>query len=202
MSSSRLWKTRMQWAPRLISLAVLFGICCSVVPLPVGQRLAKDLSEPFPCQHRACGCRSADQCWKKCCCFTNSQKVAWAKSHRVRLPAAVLASAKRECSLDKQRSSGCCSAGAPQVAREVHSGKADNERDETMYLIGALAQQCRGQPWSWSTLPWAILPQATESRTFFPEVGEKLALCSATSMAISHSPPLPPPRHSDRVSAV
>ena len=40
----------------------------------------KDQSVPFPCQNRPCGCRSADSCLKKCCCFTAAQKVAWAKS--------------------------------------------------------------------------------------------------------------------------
>lgn len=44
----------------------------------------KDHSVPFPCQNRPCGCRSADTCLKKCCCFTADQKVAWAKMHRLR----------------------------------------------------------------------------------------------------------------------
>lgn len=49
--------------------------------------LGKDASTPFPCQHRACGCRSAAQCWKKCCCFSHSHKVAWAARNGVRVPA-------------------------------------------------------------------------------------------------------------------
>ena len=28
----------------------------------------KDQSAPFPCQNRPCGCKTAEQCWKKCCC--------------------------------------------------------------------------------------------------------------------------------------
>ncbi len=28
----------------------------------------KDLSIPFPCMHKACGCRSARECWRSCCC--------------------------------------------------------------------------------------------------------------------------------------
>lgn len=44
-------------------------------------RVAKVHSVPFPCQNRPCGCRSADSCLSKCCCFTAEQKVAWAQMH-------------------------------------------------------------------------------------------------------------------------
>ena len=58
--------------------------------------LEKDRSQPFPCQNRPCGCRSAEQCWKKCCCFNNSQKIAWAKANKVALSDYVLAAAQKE----------------------------------------------------------------------------------------------------------
>lgn len=48
---------------------------------PGPAQITKDHSVPFPCQNRPCGCRSADTCLKKCCCFTADQKVAWAKMH-------------------------------------------------------------------------------------------------------------------------
>jgi hypothetical protein len=57
----------------LLSLSVLLGVCAMLLPLPFAPQPQnspeKDSSEPFPCQHRPCGCRSAEQCWKKCCCF-------------------------------------------------------------------------------------------------------------------------------------
>lgn len=84
----------------LLSLSVLMGICAMLFPLPIAplpQNLQeKDSSEPFPCQNRPCGCRSADQCWKKCCCFDNNQKIAWAKANNVKVPDFVLAAAKKE----------------------------------------------------------------------------------------------------------
>ena len=71
-----------------------------LLPLPFAPLLQnspdKDSSEPFPCQHRPCGCRSAEQCWKKCCCFDNNQKIAWAKANNVRVPDYVLRAAKKE----------------------------------------------------------------------------------------------------------
>ena len=84
----------------LVSLSVLLGVCAMLFPLPIAplpqNSPEKDSSEPFPCQNRPCGCRSADQCWKKCCCFNNAQKVAWAKANNVKVPEFVLGAAKKE----------------------------------------------------------------------------------------------------------
>jgi hypothetical protein len=58
-----------------------YALVISGLPLPLGgvapgsmdtavsKRLAaKDRSTPFPCMNRPCGCVSAEQCRKKCCC--------------------------------------------------------------------------------------------------------------------------------------
>lgn len=91
---------RRKSARRLVGLAVLLGVCAMLLPLPFAPLAQnandKDLSEPFPCQNRPCGCQTAAQCWKKCCCFTDTQKVAWAKANNVKVPDFVLAAAKRE----------------------------------------------------------------------------------------------------------
>ena len=87
---------------RLAGLGVLFGISAVVLPFPIkvdvpsSSNADKDLSKPFPCMNRPCGCRSAEQCWKKCCCFTDLQKVAWAKANGVMIPQFVVAAAKTE----------------------------------------------------------------------------------------------------------
>ena len=94
---------------RLTGLTVLLGICAMLLPLPMAPLPSnspeKDLSQPFPCQNRPCGCRSAEQCWKKCCCFNNTQKIAWAKAHKVTIPAYVVVAAGNE----KLTSSEVCS---------------------------------------------------------------------------------------------
>ncbi|MGD9644605.1 MAG: hypothetical protein AB7U73_02770 [Pirellulales bacterium] len=51
------------------------------VPLPE-PRISRD-SRPFPCQHHQCGCRTADQCWQRCCCYTPAERRAWARAHGV-----------------------------------------------------------------------------------------------------------------------
>lgn len=82
---------------RLLSLATLVSLALSFVPISIPQPTeSKDTSSPFPCQNRPCGCRSAEQCWKSCCCFSNQEKLAWAKSAGVKLPAYVARAAARE----------------------------------------------------------------------------------------------------------
>ena len=87
-------------ARRLLSLAVVLCFCAMLMPLPFAPLRSntqeKDQSQPFPCQNRPCGCRSAEQCWKKCCCFNNSQKIAWAKTHKVTVPDYVQVAAEKE----------------------------------------------------------------------------------------------------------
>jgi hypothetical protein len=47
-------------------------------------------------QDKPCGCRTASQCWKKCCCFTNTQKISWAESRGVSVPEYVRKAALEE----------------------------------------------------------------------------------------------------------
>jgi hypothetical protein len=64
----------------LAYLATALGL-----PLPAAGR-PKD-GEPFPCQDHPCGCRTAEQCWRGCCCFTPEQRLAWAKANNIEPPA-------------------------------------------------------------------------------------------------------------------
>lgn len=92
---------------RLVSCAGVLAICFSILPIPILQRPSaslstqKDTSQPFPCQNRSCGCCSAAQCWKKCCCFTNRQKLQWAKDNHVAVPPEVAVAAEQESASEK-----------------------------------------------------------------------------------------------------
>lgn len=131
----------------LLSLSVLLGVCALLLPLPFAplpQNLPdKDSSEPFPCQHRPCGCRSAEQCWKKCCCFDNRQKIAWAKANNVRVPDSVVQAFKKEneraiafeiCSAPATKpikptdihSAGCCKHSARKSVAVTKLGRPDS----------------------------------------------------------------------------
>lgn len=46
----------------------------------------KDASTPFMCLDHACSCRDARNCWNNCCCFSQSEKLAWAARQKVTPP--------------------------------------------------------------------------------------------------------------------
>ncbi len=64
---------------------LLFAFVVSLFPIPLIKTKAKG-GQPYPCQQNACGCSSAEQCWKSCCCYNDQQKLAWAKKHGVKPP--------------------------------------------------------------------------------------------------------------------
>lgn len=59
------------------------------LPLPAGAVVesgrraaaAKDRSRPFPCMDSPCGCISAEQCFRECCCHSVAERLAWARRH-------------------------------------------------------------------------------------------------------------------------
>lgn len=128
---------------RSTAYLLLFAMVGMLFPLhfhvkPSG--IEKDDSTPFPCQNRPCGCRTAQQCWKKCCCFTNAQKVAWAKTHRVRVPEFVVAAAKAETQKRRTCKACCQHQIASNTVRE-----SDAKRPSKASLFVALDQmRCEG----------------------------------------------------------
>lgn len=85
---------------RLISWTLLSAIVLLVLGIPLpSSPVSKSTSEPFPCQHCACSCQSAARCWDKCCCHTDSEKLAWAARNGVQPPAFLVARVSRATSL-------------------------------------------------------------------------------------------------------
>lgn len=213
---------------RLLGLIVLlpFVAVSLPVPLPSGPNAGKDRSQPFPCQDRPCGCRSAKQCWQKCCCFTNAQKVAWAKQHRVAVPEEVLTAALRE---QRQATEiarkNCCSKTAPVVAiiprtpllyaqrtaahgrtadmseRSAARARTSESQPAAKVVIGAVAGQCQGQDWTLAIVPAWMMSNVT---TPVPPVGPAVRLILPgieVADSLSHRPPVPPPRRTADQSA-
>ncbi|QDT66545.1 hypothetical protein [Calycomorphotria hydatis] len=57
----------------------------------------------FPCQSHNCGCRTAGQCWNKCCCYTPQQRLAWARVNGIEPPIIVVRLNASEHSKDEQK---------------------------------------------------------------------------------------------------
>ncbi|WP_437223390.1 hypothetical protein SH661x_003198 [Planctomicrobium sp. SH661] len=192
---------------RLVCLSVLLSIVASFVPLPVGVAVVspgeKDRSEPFPCADRPCGCRSAQQCWKKCCCFTHEQKLAWARKNRVKVPELVISQAKKsstaaftfESLLARRPAKTCCSqrSGVKTAACESpRSTSSPKSRMKT--VIGTLAQQCQGEGLAFNSLPWTLLPEPVQIALPTNICFETAVVAETLLREVSISPPVPPPR--------
>src|SRR3954447_2511965 len=81
---------------RLLSamLAAMYIVTAAGIPLPAGD-LARKSGEFFPCSGCACGCASAEQCWRSCCCHSLAERMEWAREHNVRPPEYAIAAAQR-----------------------------------------------------------------------------------------------------------
>ena len=103
---------RMQCAVRVIGgvLLALYGLVVSGLPIPMASELAQQFVR-YPCEDSACGCASAERCWKSCCCNTLEEKVAWANENGVMIPDCVrqqLPQATACCTLKKAMPKGGC----------------------------------------------------------------------------------------------
>ncbi len=216
----RLCSARSRRARRLFSILLLLSLLAAVIPLPVSlpASVEKDLSTPFPCQNRPCGCRTAEQCWKSCCCFTNREKIAWAKSHGVTPPSDVYRAAEKEpvqkacckgcccsrrhaaqwsTSICQTKSGSCCSAQSTSKQKKQKKQKLSTgtgqKKSATGLVIGTLVQKCQGQGLFWNSLPWAILSESLTEIVWDPLVTR--AWCASFKAPDrGDEPPVPPPR--------
>ncbi len=212
------WMTR-----RRLTASVLL-VTSLLMVLPISMRIAapvmsedssgKDLSAPFPCQSRRCGCRSAKQCWKKCCCFTDTQKVAWAKANRVTLPAFVVAAAKREAPVAQgtcRAAEACCSKDvrregkAPAEPRAKVSAQSPERLGGSLALptstprvqivVGIEALQCQGVEQTITGVLISLQPPELLTVVFTNlDTGEVSLLADLPLAPCMRKPPTPPPR--------
>jgi hypothetical protein len=71
---------------RFCAILVLVCYLASAIGFPLPAPAGKDVDQPFPCQNHPCGCRTAEECWRHCCCLTPEQRWAWARGHHVQPP--------------------------------------------------------------------------------------------------------------------
>jgi hypothetical protein len=162
-------------------LLVTFTLTAAGVPLPAGTSSKKG-RELFPCSTCKCGCASAEQCWKDCCCHTLAQRLAWAREHGVEPPAFALAEARSIGLLaDQLASKSCCkkqNQDAPNCCKRSHSiassersccrkqieqptvSPEDDRPDST--VVGWRAMKCRGQTMNWlGVVPTTVVTRLT-----------------------------------------
>jgi hypothetical protein len=170
----------------VVALWMLFPLSLQFSPA----KSEKDVSAPFPCQNRPCGCKTADQCWKKCCCFTNAQKIAWANSRGVKVPNDVLLAAQTESGL-KPLAKACCQ--REQVSSDA--SKPEKRSLRSRWVISLEELKCSGIDTSVVGFP-ACLPPVAAVRVDLAhrDRGAVVRYEDRELLPVWREPPTPPPK--------
>ncbi len=104
-------RRHMTWFMLLVFVVALLPIPA----LPINHQSA-DENLPYPCQGGTCGCKSAEQCWKSCCCLSAAERIAWAKKRNISLPKSLLASVQL-ASIAEEVPESTCQENSPPAKR-------------------------------------------------------------------------------------
>ena len=193
-----------------VALLLIAGCCAMWFPVRRTDSPGKDRSQPFPCMDRPCGCATADQCWKRCCCFTNQQKIVWAKRVGAAIPEFVVAAASKEAAAQKEKQ--VCTIVKPRcphcretpttavVTAETRKADADNDQPKTIrrraarYVLGISALECQGLTTLWQILSSTILPDLLRPEIAGCEGGSFIAAFEFLMSGRDRPAPEPQPR--------
>ncbi len=171
---------------------MLFVLIASGVPIPVPY--AKDLSQPFPCMFGQCGCRSAEQCWRNCCCHTPEQRLAWAAAHRVATPAFL----KEQAAASKAL--GCCAtAKVPACCQDSNPSEPQSaasccSQDGSVSISAAL--KCAGSGEFLAGVSLCLPPPRVDWKPTIDRLNA-LGVVSLWPTSPDDAPSAPPPRAAD-----
>ena len=176
----------------LVLLAV--AVFALSLELPTLVTVEKDQTVAFPCQSRPCGCQNADDCWASCCCFSDSEKLAWANANHVTPPAWFMEKVQSEGIVASSKNSAqaqtcCCCHQAKETDNEDQGSETEPK------LIRLTLKQhlgCQGQR---ELLKKQIVFVANAPFPTTPRPTNKfLRSPSATAITLFIDPPTPPPR--------
>lgn len=198
--------------------ALMYIVVASGIPLPVSQQPNKS-GELFPCASSGCGCGSAEQCWRGCCCHTLAERLAWAKQNGVKPPAFALAEAKR-AGLDaagrpistkivrvslaataasktptccqKKAASSCCQSSSERSCCTSRTAVAAKS-DESNFVIGFRALACHGQSLNWLAAVPTLITVELNLADEFPLVAWLGPHSSDIAAGVTDAPTPPPP---------
>jgi len=165
--------------------ASLSFYCVSVVGFSLPQRpeVSKASSEPFPCQHHACGCQTAEQCRQHCCCFTDAEKEAWYRSRGLQSHTSDKVASKTAT----PKAGSCCS------GKRCRSSEPQSDSQDAPWHSHVASQKCRGLTSLWVLVGVALpLQMVVSDNLELPSY----FICIGNDRRISMMlpPPVPPPR--------
>lgn len=191
----------------LLLVGQLVVACGIPLPAPAASR-GKDTSTPFPCMDRPCGCMTAEQCWKGCCCFTTEEKLAWAARHHVTPPLSAQDLPVNEANPQQDAVCSCCcqenvdefldavplNCQQKQLQKKSAGPLQDNG---FRWVSGMMAASCQGLGNLSLLQQVPALPPSPPLQLFqFAEESDRIYLPDVRAPQVAHSPPLPPPRQS------
>jgi hypothetical protein len=202
-------KQRQQAAVRWAAVGC-YAVLALGIPLPMPA--TKTAREPYPCMNHRCGCQSAEECWRHCCCTTLEERLIWARENHVRPPEYALAEARdkgitwavnwpsdeswhkaveRAATEDSaaQGETHTCACGRCGHGSNV---QPHNDTADGVILIEAL--KCRGAGENWQGLAISLPPpQAVSAQSLTPSI-ERVTIRSLHFTTLSFPPATPPPR--------
>ena len=193
------WQTWTRLSPRQItSILLIAGFVAALLPIPListSPDLGKDLSRPFPCQNRPCGCRSAAQCKKKCCCFTDEQKLAWAIRNGVD-PSEVVATTSKRSAKSVSAPKVCCTMKDVAKTQVAHCRSKVKSTSQSRYriVIAAVANDCQGLAKTAFGQPVFLIPPIASLDERFESIIERFFNRGFVVVQAITEPPVPPPR--------
>jgi hypothetical protein len=214
-------RRNISWRPlphRTVACVALVGYLATAVGFPLPRLPQKDHTQPFPCQDHPCGCQTAEQCWRHCCCFSPEERFAWAAAHHIEPPSYAERPAAggwhtvrlrdqvvcAHCS-DRQgrpAQESCCAKQHPedscraQESRPSAHGAKPTVPARVPWLLGMRAMSCQGASNVWLSIG-AIVPPPTPLtwNELFPPAGW-LCIGNTSPVLLPLIPPDPPPRTS------
>jgi hypothetical protein len=196
---------------RFLTAVSLVAYLASVWGYPLPQAATQDRSVPFPCQDHHCGCASAEQCWRSCCCFTPAERIAWAEKHDVTIPEPMRVALVAEehehhddetcragdvCEVgDTDHKPGACCDHEPGGSERACATCASPQSGTSVGWVSAFeARKCRGLSTLW-IVTGAAVPLAIESLWEFEWASAGLVLSVERRLqSVTSLPTVPPPR--------
>ena len=200
------WRS-VSWRPlfrRLIAIGVLFAYLAAAIGLPIPPPLiVKDGGKPFPCQGHACGCQTAEDCWRHCCCHTPEERWAWAEENHVQPPEYAEKPAAKgwrttplrevdEHQATASTSCPCCKGDGACPNCHAASSNPSQPAPQRGYTVSPL--HCQGLTTQWVTTGVVPTEPPTSAPRPQPAATGRLFPADFSARRVAQSPPSRPPR--------
>ena len=193
-SIRRVFRMR-NWRQRVTAVWLLITIIAAPIPfIPISRSTGqgKDLSRPFPCQDRPCGCRSADQCRKRCCCFSHDQKLAWARKHGLKAEDVIIAERPTAGETPAKK---CCSTKSAGLTAHCAAAQTKSKPSKSSrFVLIVKAMECQGIEQTLFAQISFVTPPVIAPIGLMQPTGERIDTEITLYSPSVSEPPVPPPR--------